>query len=636
MTRQPESSDLPVSGDRRVPEGLRPWAHVADALSWDRPWTDLYLTTTETERHDGQGHDGLQGRWFLGGRLNLSVNCVDRHLATRGEHPAMLWEGEPGDRRVLTYRELYDETCRLTRALRELGVTAGDRVALHLGWLPETVVAMLACARLGAVSTVLPTPLPVEALAERLEDFGPKVMFTQDGAWRHGTILPLKSRADEALTAVGGVEHTVVVRRTGVDVAWYEGDCWLHELLAGTRPEGDTPEPAPLSVEAEHHLTVVSLPGRRGRPLSVVHGTANLLAAASALHAFGLSDGGVYWCAGDISWLGAQVHGVYAPLCAGDTAVMFEGTLDVPTPRRAWEIVGRYDVSTLVTSPSVLRQLRGWSRRPPAARAVASLRRVVTLGESIEPALQTWVLEEVGRGRLTVGDAWGQAELGGIVCVDRPVAPGSMPDPGFDLLDEVGRPVPDGSVGELVMRRPWAGSLRAAEGAGTEDAARHWARHPGVYSTGDLARRTSDGSLTFLGRLDEVVNISGQPVSLSAVREVLLGHPFVIAAEVVERVDGRLGRSLAAAVVLEPDVAGDAALARDLLDAVREVLGGLARPRALIFLDRLGDDLPPPARRSALALLAGSVREEPVRMRWTQVLAAAQPQGPSSGGSGRP
>lgn len=624
MTSRPRAGGPSAPGGPIEPEHLRSWARVADTLSWARPWADLYVPA--------EGSD-LQGRWFVGGRLNLSVNCVDRHLSARGDRAALLWEGEPGDRRALTYRELYDEVCGLARALSGLGVGAGDRVALHLGWLPETVAAMLACARLGAVTTLLPTPLPVEALAERLEDFGPKMMFTQDGAWRHGAILPLKSRADEALTAVGGVEHTVVVRRTGVDVVWFEGDRWLHDLVTRDSHEGPTTQPPPLPVEAEHPLTVVNLPSRRGRPLSVVHGTANLLAVASVLHAAGLSDGGIYWCAGDISWLGAQVHGVYAPLCAGDTAVMFEGTLDVPTPQRAWEIVNRYDVSTLVTSPSVVRQLRGWSRRPPAASAVASLRRVVTLGESIEPALQAWVVDEVGRGRLTVGDAWGQVELGGIVSVDHPVQPGVIPDPGFDLLDEEGHSVTDGSVGELVMRRPWAGSLRGAEGAGTEDVDLHWTRHPGVYSTGDLARREPDGSLSFLGRLDEVANISGQLVSLSAVREVLLGHPFVAATEVVERVDGRLGRSLAAAVVLEQGMAASAPLARDLLDAVREVLGGLARPRALIFLDRLGDELPPSARRAALAILARSVREEPVHITWAQVLAAAESQSRGVNGS---
>lgn len=602
--------------DRRIADGiadgLEAWAAVADQLEWAKRWDTLYEPR------------GRLGRWFVGGRLNLAVNCVDRHVAAGdGEVPAIRWEGEPGDRRTLTYRELHDSVRTLAGALRGLGVGAADRVALHLGWLPETVIAMLACARIGATYTILPTPLPVEALAERLDDFGPKVLFTQDGAWRHGTIIPLKFRADDALTAVGGIEHTVVVRRTGNSVAWYEGDRWLDDLMAKPRPGTPAPDTAPAELGAEHILTSAPLANRRGRPVSALQGAATLLASVVAIHRHGLHAGGVFWCAAEISWVGAQAHGVYGPLACGDTVVMYEGMLDVPTRTRAWDIVGRYGVRTLVTTPSVVRHLRGWSRRPPSSEQVASLRRVVMIGEPVDSDLVDWLAHEVGHGRLVLADAWGQIELAGIAALlDNPVDPARLPDPGLAIVDETGREVPDGEPGELVVRRPWAGLMRGMEGAGADETARrHW-RLPGVYCTEDSVRRRPDGRLEFLGRMDEVTNVSGQLVSLGEVREVLLEHPFVADAEVVQRADRMLGRSLAAAVVPASGATADAALARDLLDTVRELLGGLARPRALLFVDRFGDELTASARRRTLAVLAASAEETPVHLTWDQVVAA--------------
>ncbi|MQA61307.1 MAG: AMP-binding protein [Actinophytocola sp.] len=597
--------------DRVVPAELAPWEGVADALDWHTPWRTLYQP------------EGRYGSWFVGGRFNLAVNCVDRHAETRGEQPAIYWEGEPGDRRSLTYQELYTEVLALAGALRTLGVEAGDRVALHMGWLPETVIAMLACDRIGAVHSVLPTPLPAEALAERLDDIRPRVLFTQDGAWRHGTILPLKSRADDALGAVGGVEHTVVVRRTGVDVAWYEGDRWLHDLVAGARPGGPIPDTAAVPLDPEHPVLAVHLVNRRGRPVSVLHGAATLGAAALAMHQHALAEGDVFWCAGDLSWVGAQAHGVYGPLLAGATAVMFEGTLDVPTRHRTWDIVQRYGVTTLLTTPTVIRLLRGWSRRPPEKTTVASLRRVVMIAEPVDPALTEWLSEDVGRGEISVADGWGQVQLGGVVSVDHPMNPEGLPDPGFAIVDPAGVEQPDGTGGELVMRLPWAGMLRGLEGTGAEDVGeRHWHR-PGSYSTYDLARRLPDGKLEFLGRMDQVASVSGQLVSLGEVRQVLLAHPFVVAAEVVERADSQLGRSLAAAVVLADDITADASVASDLLDAVRELLGGLARPRALVFVDRFGDELSADVLRRTLGLLTAGVGEQPLRLTWTQILAAS-------------
>jgi acetyl-CoA synthetase len=597
--------------DRSVPAGLEAWAAVADELTWDQDWTTLYEPS------------GRYGRWFAGGRFNLAVNCVDRHLADRADQPAMLWEGEPGDRRVLTYAQLHDEVTALAGALRMLGVGVGDRVALHLGWLPETVVAMLACTRIGAVHAVLPTPLPAEAVAARLDDFQPRVLFTQDGAWRHGTIIPLKARADEALGAVGGIEHTVVVRRTGVDVAWFEGDRWMHDLIAGTRPGSPEPNTAPVPLDPEHPVLAAPLANRRGRPVSALHGAATLAASALAVHRHGVAEGDVFWCAGDVSWIGAQAHGVFGPLLAGGTAVMFEGMLDVPNRHRTWDIVRRYGVTTLMTTPTVIRLLRGWSLRPPKPDTVASLRRVVMIAEPVDQPLVSWLADDVGRGRIIVADGWGQIQLAGVVHVDHPVQPERMPDPDFAIVDADGAELPDGEAGELVMRRPWAGTLRTVEGTGAEDlTARHW-RLSGRYSTHDRARRRPDDTLEFLGRMDETASVSGQLVSLDEVRQVLLDHPFVVAAEVVERADPRLGRSLAAAVVLAPDVPADQSIAPGLLDTVRELLGGLTRPRALAFVDRFGDELTPDVLRRTLGILTAGAEDKPLHLTWTQIVAAS-------------
>lgn len=588
---------------------LERWRRVAQRLTWSRPFDEVFRP------------DPPYDRWFAGGRLNLAVNCTDRHLTQRADRVAVFWEGEPGDRRELTYRSLHDEVVRLAAALRGMGVAAGDRVAIHLGWLPETVTTMLACARVGAEYTVIPVALPVEALSLRLDDFRPRILVTQDGGWRRGTILPLKTRADEALEATSGVQHTVVVRRTGVEVDWFEGDRWYHDVVSPAALPADLDEAGRAEpVPTDHPVAVVHLANRRGRPVAVRHGTGNLAAAALTTFEDGLSDGDVFWGAGDVSWLGAQAHGILGPLLAGTSAVMYEGTLDVPDPGRAWQVVERYRVSSLMTSPSIVRALRGWSLTVPE-QSTASLRRVTTIGERLDPDLRDWLGSALGE-RLTVSDGWGQVELGGIVAFDSPAAPERIPEPGFAIVDDGGRPVPDGVCGEWVMLHPWAGTMRSVEAHGEDPTADHWSRHPGVYATGDLARRAADGTVDFLGRLDEVVSVSGQLVSLTEVRDALATQPFVAEAEVFERADQRLGRSIAAAVVLQADSPTDVVALRDLQDGVRDLLGGLSRPRALLVVDRFGDELTGPERRRALAVLAAAAQSDPMHVTWQQVLAA--------------
>jgi len=581
------------------------WRPIAEQLAWTTPWTELF-------RDHPPYHD-----WFVGGELNLAANCTDRHLPDRADQVAIWWEGEPGDRRVLTFAELHAQVVSLAAGLKRLGLGRGDRVALHLGWVPETVVSLLAAIRLGAEVTVIPVALPGEALSSRLADFRPRILFTQDGGWRRGAILPLKARADEAIEATSGLQNTIVLRRTGVHVDWFEGDLWYDEVVGATATDDAEPEPLP----AQHPALAVYVANRRGRPVAIRLGAANLAAVALANHRYAMCEGDVFWGAADVAWLGAQAHGILGPLLAGTSSVMYEGTLDYPDPARFWQIIERYSVSSLLTSPSVVRALRGWSLTAPGGSA--SLRRVVTIGERLEPELREWLAGALG-DRVTLADGWGQMELGGIVSYDMAEAPPMLPDPGFAILDEHGDPVPDGNPGEWVMLHPWVGVMRGVEAGDADPTSYHWDRHPGRYATGDLARRGDQGYVEFLGRVDEVISVSGQLVSLTEVRDILRDQPFVSWAEAFERIDARLGRSVAAAVVLEPGAPDDAATLRELQDSVRELLGGLSRPRALLILDRVGDDVPDPLVRRSLGVIAAAAGSEPLSVTWEQVRAAAR------------
>jgi acetyl-CoA synthetase len=454
--------------------------------------------------------------------------------------------------------------------------------------------------------------LPAEALADRLIDIEPKVLITQDGGWRHGVVLPLKARADEALAATSGVQHTVVVRRTGIDIAWYEGDRWYHDLMAGAGPAeaagaGTLAAPHP----ADDPLLVVHLANRRGRPTGIVHRAAGMLVYASATHrALSTSVDDVFWCAVDIGWVAGQTHAIYGPLASGATMVVFEGTLDTPTHARAWQIIERYGVNSLVTTPSILRSLKQWVDSPPSVAKLDSLRLVVHAGEPIDDDTLNWLREEVGRGRVLLRDGWGQTELGGIVTVDPPPHP-PLPDPGLDVLVN-DNSAAAGKTGELVLCHPWPALFLRLQDPHTDAAERYWHR-PGRYTTGDLARREPDGQITMLGRIDPVISVSGQLVSASEVRDVLEEHPYVASAEVVARPDRRSGQAVVACVVLGASVADldDIPLQRlaaDLRGHVRETIGGLAQPQAVAFLDELPDSIPRAGLRQALTALCSNVR----------------------------
>ena len=606
-------------------QALAGWEEAAGALRWDRPFEAVH-------RADRPG-----GSWFPGGALNACVNCVDRHLPERADQVAIHWEGETGERRSITYRALHAEVSTFADALRGLGVGPGDRVALHLGWIPEAVVAMLACARLGAVHGLLPASLPADALADRLADLQPKVLVTQDGAFRHGLIIPSKSRADEALAAAGGVEGTVVVRRVGIDVAWYEGDRWYHDLMAAPRPGSRKPareragagagafSGEPVPVVADHPLLIVPLAHRRGRPTWIVHRTGGYLVASSTVHRRALTTrpDDVFWCAAEIAWIAGQSHGVYGPLACGATTVMSEGTLDVPSRSRAWQIIERYGVNALVTTPSVVRNLRQWVDTPPARADLRSLRLIVTLGERIDPETRNWLDVEVGGGRALVANAWGQTELAGLVSVTPSPSSGTaVPDPGLEVVDREGRPVAGGGTGELVLLHPWPGTFLDVEGIPDLGEA-WWGPYPGAYATGDDARREADGTITVLGRRDPVVSISGQQVSLTEVGRILEEHPLLEAVDVVAVPDERRGQALCACVVLDAKAEAGDDLARELRSHVHDAMGGLARPRTVAFVEAFPAGLTADVRRRALRILCTANPAEWFTVTAPQLAAAA-------------
>ena len=596
-----------MSDDRTA--ALARWAEVAEDLVWDRRWTALFESS------------GRSGRWFVDGELNASVNCVDRYLGDRADDPALHWEGEPGERRTITYAELHADVVAFAAALRRLGIGRGDRVALYMGWIPEAITAVLGCARIGAVSSLVPVSLPAEALADRLAAFRARVLVTQDGAWRHGVELPLKERADEALatlTEPAGVDATVVVRRTGSPVEWFEGDQWFGDLVVAAAAAGAgvaAADGSPLPVGADSPLFVQYLGGHRHQPLGVVLPTAGLLVCAAELHrrVFSQTDGDVLWAAMELSFINGIAQGVLGPLCAGRPAVMYEGTLDTPNWARAWEIIERYRVSTLFTTPSTVRQLR-LASGGPGGHDLGCLRLVVTGGERSDEQDSAWLATLGGSGGPLVANAWGQTETGGAVWFSPlPQGPGSLPEPGVAIVDGSGEAVPDGRVGELVLRHPWPGLFVDVEGHSDVDG-RYWRYGPSAgwtYATGDLARRGVDGEVEIIRRLDSAVKVSGQLVSLADIAEVLAEHPLVEEAIAVQTLDADGVRSMLGCVVLTDEAAPTQTVADDLCRHVHECLGGLARPANIAFLDDHPIEVPATLLHRALALVgAGRAKAE--------------------------
>ncbi|HZA60325.1 MAG TPA: acetate--CoA ligase [Actinomycetota bacterium] len=560
------------------------WAEQAERLDWSRRW-DRVLDWRPP-----------WVEWFVGGRLNVSVNCLDRHLAEAGSRVAYHWEGEPGDTRTITYRELHDEVCRFANALRALGVAKGDRVAVYMGMIPELPVAMLACARIGAVHSVVFGGFSADSLRDRINDAEAKVLITADGGWRRGQITPLKENADAALAECPSIDHVVVIRRTEHDIPWKEGrDRWYHDVVDGQPTEADAEE-----MEAEDPLYILYTSGTTGKPKGILHTTGGYLTQVAATHRLIFDihpETDVYWCAADIGWVTGHSYIVYGPLANATTSIMYEGAPDFPDKDRWWSIVEKHRATILYTAPTAIRAFMKWGTDFPAKHDLSSLRLLGTVGEPINPEAWMWYFVHIGGERCPVVDTWWQTETGSILITPLPgvttLKPGSAtrPFPGIhaDIVDESGQSVPANSGGYLVLRRPWPSMFRTIYGDPQRYIDTYFSRFgPDVYLAGDGAKRDDDDDFWLLGRIDDVMNVAGHRLSTYEIESALVDHPSVAESAVVSRPDDVVGEAIVAFVTLKSSERGDESLIEVLRNHVASKIGKIARPHAII----LTDDLP--------------------------------------------
>ncbi|HEV2388957.1 MAG TPA: acetate--CoA ligase [Candidatus Acidoferrales bacterium] len=561
------------------PEGY--WAEQAKLLDWFEPPKKILEW------------DLPHAKWFDGGKLNVTHNCVDRHLATRGDKTAILWESEDGQIQRISYRELHQRVSRFANVLRGLGVRAGDAVAVYLPMIPDLTVALLACARLGAVHSVVFGGFSSVALADRIGDCRAKALVTADGGYRRGRIVPLKATVDQALADCPTIESVIVVRRTGEPVGWKAGrDHWLHDLEAKASAECPA-EP----FDAEHPLYILYTSGTTGKPKGVLHSSAGyLLQCMSSMQMiFDLREDDVYWCTADIGWVTGHSYIVYGPLANGATVVMYEGAPDFPAKDRFWQIVERHRVTILYTSPTAVRSFMAWGREWVDRHELGSLRLLGSVGEPINPAAWKWYAETVGKGRCPVVDTWWQTETGSILISPLPGAtptkPGSatLPMPGIapKVVNLQGQPARLGEIGFLVIERPWPSMLRTIYGDDERFRRDYWSRIPGVYFTGDAAQRDADGYFWILGRVDDVIKVAGHRLSTMEIESALVSHPAVAEAAVVARPDEMKGEAIVAFVTLRSGAAPSTALQDQVGEHVAATIGAIARPAEVRFAQAL-------------------------------------------------
>ena len=560
------------------------WVRQAETLEWSRRW-DTVLEW-----------DPPWVKWFSGGTLNVSVNCLDRHLEDAGDRVAYYWEGEPGDTKTITYRELHADVCRFANALRSLGVGKGDRVAIYLGMVPELPIAMLACARIGAVHSVVFGGFSAESLRDRIIDAQAKVLVTGDGAWRRGQIVPLKKNADEAVSETPSIEHVVVVRRTEQDIDWTDGrDVWFHEALEGESDEAD-----PEEMEAEDPLYILYTSGTTGKPKGILHTTGGYLVGVATTHRLIFDihpETDIYWCAADIGWVTGHSYIVYGPLANGTTSIIYEGAPDTPEKDRLWAIAERYKPTILYTAPTAIRSFMKWGTQYPEKHDLSSLRLLGSVGEPINPEAWAWYYKYIGGERCPIVDTWWQTETGMILITPLPgitkLKPGSAtnPFPGIeaDIVDDTGKSVGKGSGGFLVIRKPWPAMFRTIYGDPDRYVETYFSKFgKDVYLTGDGARRDDDGYFWLLGRIDDVMNVSGHRLSTFEIESALVDHPSVAEAAVVARPDPDCGEAPVAYVTLKSGTEGNEELIKELREHVAKKIGKIARPHAIV----LTDDLP--------------------------------------------
>jgi acetyl-CoA synthetase len=558
------------------------WAEQAEALHWFRRWK-------ETLRWD-EPH----ARWFDGGLINASYNCLDRHLETaRRNKAALIWEGEPGEIRTLTYLQLHREVSLFANVLKRLGVTKGDRVALYMPLIPELAIAVLACARIGATHTVVFGGFSSEALSDRINDCGCRAIVTADGGFRRGAELRLKDVVDEAVEKSPSVETVIVVRRSGSDIKMTPGrDHWWDEMIQTVDPVCPAEE-----LESEHPLFILYTSGTTGKPKGILHTTGGYLtqAAFTAKNVFDLKDDDVYWCTADIGWITGHSYVVYGPLMNGATVLMYEGAPNHPEPDRFWEMIDRHGVTIFYTAPTAIRAFIKWGEHHVLKHDLKTLRLLGTVGEPINPEAWVWYHRIVGKGSCPIVDTWWQTETGAIMISPMPgvttTTPGTAtrPLPGIlmDVVDRTGKSVGADEGGYLVIKHPWPSMLRTIWGDDDRYRKTYWSEIPGFYFAGDGARRDSNGNFWIMGRVDDVVNVSGHRLGTAEIESALVSHEAVAESAVVGRPDDLKGQAIVAFVTLEGSHNHSSELAEELKAHVTHEIGALARPDEIRFTELL-------------------------------------------------
>lgn len=559
------------------------WAEQAKSLDWFKPFTKVLDWTNPPF-----------AKWFVNGQTNVSYNCLDRHLTSwRKNKAAIIFEGEPGDSRTLTYQQLHREVCKFANVLKMLGVHKGDRVTIYMPMVPEAAIAMLACARIGATHSVIFGGFSADAVADRNNDAHSKLVITADGGWRRGKVIPLKANVDIALEKSETVQKCVVLNRCNSEIAMKPGrDFWWHELMDAA--SADCPAE---HLDSEHPLFVLYTSGSTGKPKGVLHTTAGYLLGAALTHkwVFDIKEEDVYWCTADVGWVTGHSYIVYGPLCNGSTVVMYEGAPNQPREDRFWEIIEKYRVSVFYTAPTAIRAFIKWGDHWPKGRDLSSLRLLGSVGEPINPEAWMWYHEVIGNGKCPIVDTWWQTETGSIMIAPLPGAtptkPGSAtkPLPGIlaDVVDKEGNSVPPNQGGFLVVKKPWPFMMRTIYGDDQRFKDTYWSNYPGVYFTADGARRDEDGYIWVMGRVDDVLNVSGHRLSTMEVESALVNHAKVAESAVVGRPDDLKGEAICCFVTLKSGISPSDELKAELKQHVAREIGALARPDDIRFTDGL-------------------------------------------------
>ncbi|HEV3237420.1 MAG TPA: acetate--CoA ligase [Gemmataceae bacterium] len=561
---------------------LKFWADHAKSLAWFEPWKKVL---DWQEPH---------AKWFVGGKINVAFNCLDRHLeGPRKNKAAIIWEGEPGDSRVLRYQDLHREVCKFANVLKGQGIKAGDRVTLYMPMIPELAIAMLACARIGATHSIVFGGFSAEAVADRNNDAGARLIVTADGGWRRGKVVPLKLNVDEALTKSPTIEKCIVFNRCNQTVEMKRGrDLWWHELMA--EASADCPaEP----LDSEHPLFILYTSGSTGKPKGILHTTAGYLLGTSLTHKwiFDLREDDTFWCTADIGWVTGHSYIIYGPLANGATTVMYEGAPNHPREDRFWDIIEKYRINTFYTAPTAIRAFVKWGNEWPKKHDLSSLRLLGTVGEPINPEAWMWYHEVIGNKRCPIVDTWWQTETGMIMISPLPGAiptkPGcaTRPFPGIlaEVVDKQGKPVPANQGGFLVIQHPWPSMLRTINGDDERYRQQYWSQVPHCYFTADGARQDEDGYFWILGRVDDVLNVAGHRLSTMEIESALVHHPKVAEAAVVGKPDELKGEGIACFVTVKSGITPTEDLKKELRDHVAKEIGSLARPDEIRFTDSL-------------------------------------------------